>query len=174
MDLEHDRRRFLELAAPATAAALAGCSSLTDSPSDADSGSEASSQTTTGAPAEARQVGLSVEPDQEALRERQGAIQSELQAGNITRTQAQQQFREAQTELLGEAMTSFRERADETAGLTVEDSVQQFGVLLVAGSPAALIDTLSVEGVAGLLPQATFEEAKSRARTATATGTPVE
>jgi hypothetical protein len=165
MEFHANRRRFLELAGPTTAAALAGCSALT--------GSDAESQSTptTDAPAETRRVGLSVEPDQQALQQRQSEIQSELQSGNLTRAQAQQQFREAQTELLGEAMASFRERARERSALTVEDSVQQFGVLLVAGPPVALIDTLSIEGVVGLLPRATFEEAQSRAQTATTTET---
>jgi hypothetical protein len=163
MEFTANRRRFLELAGPTTAAALAGCSALT--------GSNAESQSTTDAPAETRRVGLSVEPDQQALQARQSEIRSALQAGNITRTQAQQRFREAQTELLGEAMTSFRERARERSSLTVEDSVQQFGVLLVTGPPAALIDTLSVEGVVGLLPEATFDEAKSRVQTGTRTET---
>jgi hypothetical protein len=162
MEFESNRRRFLELAGPTTAAALAGCSALT--------GSNAESQSTpTDASAETRRVALSVEPDQQALQERQREIRSALQDGNLTRTQAQQRFREAQTELLGEAMTSFRERARESASLTVEDSVRQFGILLLSGPPAALLDTLSIEGVAGLLPEATFEEAQSRVQTTTGT-----
>jgi len=58
-------------------------------------------------------------------------------------------------------MASFRQRTD--SGIAVEDSVEEFGVLLITGSATALIDGLSFEEVNGLLPRETFEQAKSRA-----------
>jgi hypothetical protein len=55
--------------------------------------------------------------------------------------------------------------------LSIEDTVDQFGLFLLSGPASALIDTLSIDGIAGLLPQATFEQAKSQAQSATATTT---
>lgn len=166
MEFETNRRRFLELAGPATAASLAGCSALSsDTRVDTETG------TTTEATAETRTVGVSLEPDQQALQERQAEIRSALQAGNITRTEAQEQFRTAQTELRSAAVESFTGRVESNSGLEIEDGIDQFGLLLLSGTPTALLDTLSVEGVVGLLPEATFEEASAQAQTATATET---
>jgi hypothetical protein len=166
MEFESNRRRFLELAAPTTAAALAGCSSLTGSDS-----AQTETASTTDTAAETRTVGASVQLDQQALRERQAEIRSELQAGNVTRAEAQERFRRAQSELRAQAMASFRERVDAMPALSIEDTVDQFGLFLLVGPAAALIDTLSVDGIAGLLPAATFEEARSRAQSQTATAT---
>lgn len=166
MEFESNRRRFLELAGPTTAAALAGCSSLTGSgPEQTETASSTDAQT------ETRTVGASVQPDQQALRERQAEIRSELQSGNVSRAEAQQQFRRAQNELRAQAMASFRDRIDGMPALSIEDTVDQFGLFLLSGPASALIDTLSIDGIAGLLPQATFEQAKSQAQSATATTT---
>ncbi|MDQ2053532.1 hypothetical protein [Halobellus sp. H-GB7] len=68
-------------------------------------------------------------------------------------------------------MSSFEEQAAES-GLTIEDSIEQFSVLLVSGPATALIDALSFEMVNGLLPAETFQQAKDQATTQTATDTP--
>jgi len=112
-------------------------------------------------------VTVSVEPDQEQLRERQQEIQSELQAGNLTQSEAQAEYRTAQESLIEEAISTFEERATSDLGLTIDDSVSEAGALLITGPPAGLIDTLSVESVTGLFPQATFERIRSQARTET-------
>ena len=172
MEFESNRRRFLELAAPTTAAALAGCSALTSSSQD---DTETVTGTDTTDETEPRTVGVSVEPDQQALQQRQSEIRAKLESGEVNRTQAQQQYRRAQNELRAEAVESFRQRAQSTPGLSVEDAIGQFSLLLIAGPATALIDTLSMDGVVGLLPPATFEEARSQARpeagTETETGT---
>jgi TolA-binding protein len=167
MEFERNRRRFLELAGPTAAAALAGCGSLTSSSQD---GTETVTETDTAADAQTRTVAVSVEPDQQALQQRQSEIRSELQSGNINRSQAQQQFRRAQNELRAEAVESFRQRAQSTSGLSVEDAIDQFSLLLIAGPATTLIDTLSMDGVVGLLPPATFEEARSQAGAGTESG----
>lgn len=165
MEFESNRRRFLELAGPTTAAALAGCGSLPGGPS---SSVASETVTQTDGPAEARTVGVSVEPDQQALQERQAELRSELQAGNINRSEAQQRYRRIQDELRTEAMESFREHVDTVSALSIEGTVDQFALFLLVGSPTALIDTLSVDGVVGLLPRATFDEAQSQATTTAA------
>lgn len=167
MEFERNRRRFLELAGPTAAAALAGCSALTSGSQD-----DTETVTATGGTEDGgtRTVGISVEPDQQALQQRQSEIRSELQSGNINRSQAQQRFRRAQNELRAEAVESFRRRAQSTSDLDVEDAIDQFSLLLIAGPATALIDALSMDGVVGLLPRATFDEARSQAGAGTGEG----
>lgn len=166
MDFETDRRRFLELAGTGTALSLAGCSALQN---------DAASQTTTTGTGEggdgSRRVAVTVQPDQQKLQKRRREIQSELSSGNVSRSEAQQQYQTAQQNLLTEAVESFRQRADSTENLRVVGAVEQFGIVLVAGAPTALIDSLSFDVVNALLPQKTFQQAKSQVQQQNATGT---
>lgn len=166
MDFETDRRRFLELAGTGTALSLAGCSALQN---------DAASQTTTTGTGEggdgSRRVAVTVQPDQQKLQKRRQEIQSELSSGNVSRSEAQQQYQTAQQNLLTEAVESFRQRADSTENLRVVGAVEQFGIVLVAGAPTSLIDSLSFDVVNALLPQETFQQAKSQAQQQNATGT---
>jgi hypothetical protein len=165
MEFESTRRRFMQLAGTTATVSLAGCNALQGGTSDGtETGTGPQSQTQTAEPAT---VTVGVEPDQEQLRERQQEIQSELQAGNLTQSEAQAEYRTAQESLIEETINSFEERATSDLGLTVDDSVSEAGALLITGPPAGLIDTLSVESVTGLFPQATFERIRSQARTET-------
>jgi len=165
MEFESTRRRFMQLAGTTATVSLAGCNALQGGTSDGtETGTGPQSQTQTAEPAT---VTVGVEPDQEQLRERQQEIQSELQAGNLTQSEAQAEYRTAQESLIEEAISTFEERATSDLGLTIDDSVSEAGALLITGPPAGLIDTLSVESVTGLFPQATFEQIRSQVRTET-------
>lgn len=190
MDFTPNRRRILELAGTGTALSLAGCSALRG-PSDnstepgepADTGAASASQQTTGDRTDSRAttqdsietgtdgsaggdatVTVAVQADQQRLQQRQREIQSELEAGNISREEAQQQARQLQVEFRTQAVASFRERASSTPELSVEDSVGRFGVVLVSGSTTALIDSLAFAEVNALLEEATFQRVKSQAQ----------
>lgn len=146
----------MQLAGTTATVSLAGCNALQGSDNDG-----------TGTSAESATVTVGVEPDQAQLQERQQEIQSELQSGNLTRSEAQSEYRTAQESLIEEAVNTFEARATAGLGLTIDDSVSEAGALLVTGPPAGLIDTLSVETVTGLFPQSTFERIRSQARTET-------
>ncbi|NHN61866.1 hypothetical protein G9463_00875 [Haloarcula sp. JP-Z28] len=165
MEFESTRRRFMELAGVSATVSLAGCNALQGGDSDgANTGTGSQSQSAGTEPAT---VTVGVEPDQTQLRERQQEIQSEIQAGNLTQSEAQAEYRTAQENLAEDAINSFEERATSDLGLTIDDSISQAGALLVTGPPAGLIDTLSVDSVTGLFPQATFEQIRSQVRTET-------
>jgi hypothetical protein len=165
MEFESTRRRFMELAGVSATVSLAGCNALQGGDSDgANTGTGSQSQSAGTEPAT---VTVGVEPDQTQLRERQQEIQSEIQAGNLTQSEAQAEYRTAQENLAEDAINSFEERATSDLGLTIDDSISQAGALLVTGPPAGLIGTLSVESVTGILSQATFEDIRSQVRTET-------
>lgn len=153
MDFDTGRRRFLEIAGAGTAVSLAGCSSLQN---NVENGATPSEGDGTAA------VTIAVQADQQKLEQHKQKIQSELQAGNISRRQAQQQFRRVQDKLRSDAVASVAERVNSNESLTIEDSIGRFGVLLVSGSADALIETLSFTAVNALLSEDTFQQAKDQ------------
>ncbi|GCF14337.1 hypothetical protein Harman_22720 [Haloarcula mannanilytica] len=168
MEFESTRRRFMQLAGTSATVSLAGCNALLGGDGDgSNAGTGPQNQQT--ADADAATVTVAIEPDQAQLQQRQQEIQSEFEAGNLTQGEAQSEYRTAQKNLAEDAINAFTERATSDLGLTVDDSVSLAGALLVTGPPAGLIDSLSVESVTGLFPQATFEQIRSRVRTGTPT-----
>ena len=155
------RRQFLQLAGTGTAASLAGCNALSQQEGDG-AGDDA------GGGAEPATVTLAVQPDQQSLQELQSEIQSQVQSGELDPQQAQAQFQRRRTELTRGAVDTFRNRTGNVS-VSVDNAVAQFGVLLVSGDPAALIETLAFEEVSGLFPAATFEQAQAQAGTETPT-----
>lgn len=165
MEFDTDRRRFLELTGTGTALVFAGCNALQNNgENNTENSAENSTGTTpTSTAVEKATVTVAVQADQQKFQQRQQEIRSELQAGNISRAEAQQQFRSAQNELRSNAVASFTEQARSKSNLAIENSVDQLGVLLVSGPPAALINILSDGDASALLPEATFQQAKSQA-----------
>ncbi|WP_049936257.1 hypothetical protein [Haloplanus natans] len=155
------RRQFLQLAGTGTAASLAGCSALSNHQGEGGGGAEPATVT------------LAVRPDRQSLQELQSEIQSQVQSGELDPQQAQAQFQRRRTELTRNAVDTFRNRTGNVS-VSVDNTVAQFGVLLVSGDPAALIETLAFEEVSGLFPAATFEQAQAQAGTGTAGGTGTE
>lgn len=144
-----DRRRFLQLAGTGTALSMAGCSAISEQ-----MGGD-------GGAAESATVTIGVQPDEESMRELQSEIQSQVESGELSRMEAQTEFREGQTELTADAVDTFRNRTGNVS-VSVDDTVEQFGVVLVSGAPADLIGTLSFDEVSGLFPASVFEEARTQ------------
>ncbi|MFB6251044.1 MAG: hypothetical protein ABEI27_05065 [Halobellus sp.] len=160
MEFDTGRRRFLELTGVGAAATLAGCNT----------GQTEQTEGSTATNGDASTAAAAVEPDQQKLQERESEIRSELDSGNISQTEAREQYREAQSQLRQEAITAFEAQATE-AGISIEGSVDQFGIVLVNGPAAALIEALYFDQVTALFPESTFEQAQSQAQTQTATAT---
>jgi hypothetical protein len=53
---------------------------------------------------------------------------------------------------------------ESTESLSIADSVEQFGVFLVEGPAATILDTLSFDAVNALLSAGTFQQAKQQAQ----------
>jgi hypothetical protein len=172
MELDTGRRRFLELAGTGTALSLAGCSALQENTES----QETTETTPAGESGGQEVVTAAVQADQKKLQQRQQEVRSEFESGNISRTEAQKQIQTAEQELRSNAISSFRQRVSSSSGLSIDGTVEQFGILQVSGSSSALIDALSFAEVNALLPEDVFQQAKAQAQaqqtgTGTATGT---
>lgn len=165
MNDETGRRRFLELAGTGTALSLAGCASLQN---DAGTPTGTTTEDNSGTLAT---VAIAVRPDQAKLEQERQTVRSELRAGNISRSEAQQRIEEVQQDLRSKAVLSFTTRASSNPDLTVKDSISNLGVLLVTGPSTALIEALSFDEVNALLPKATFDRVKSQSQSRSPTQT---
>mgnify|MGYP000087624075 CR=1 FL=1 len=96
------------------------------------------------------------EEDLTAAQEEARQIQRQQFTGNLTRTEAQQQLSDLQSQLLDGLIEDATERA-EGLGLTVEDSIEPT-TLLVSGSGNSLIDFLDIEIVSNFSSADRFEE----------------
>lgn len=166
MDSERRRRRFLELAGAVTALGLAGCSAFQndgETPTGAEAGEGVGATAT---------VTVGVRADQEKLDRARQQLMSELQAGNTTRRQAQQELQRVRKDLRADAVQSFTTEASANPDLTVEETLGDAGAILVTGTPPALIGALSLDSVNALLPKAAFDRVKSRGQGGTVTQTP--
>lgn len=149
------RRRFLALTAAGSGLSVAGCSELegdppaaTDGETEADGGAR-------------RQATLFVEPDQEALQEARTRITQQVQDGNLSQQEAQRELAAAQEEIVADAVGEV-ESAVSDGTVTIEDSRETRGALLMAGPATGLIDLLSHDAVGGLVDAATFDEMQTQ------------
>lgn len=163
-----NRRRFMQLAGTGTALSIAGCNSLQSdgTPTDGTGTDDGTDEQTSGSATVALQIQLGQEA-QQRLQQQRLQVQSQIRSGELSQSEGQSQLREIQVELYGEAISSFRSAVQGDAALTVENSVEAFGVLLVSGTPEALIDSLTMESVGSLFAESTFQRAQAQAQQGT-------
>lgn len=150
MDLRSDRRRFLKLAGSGATLSLAGCTA--PAPGE-DLGNS------NGGPESRATVTVALEIDQEKLASAREELVSQIQNGSLNQSEAQTQLFEIESELLTEAASTFEERVQSSDALSIEKQATEIGVLLVAGTPAALIQSISRPEVRGLFSAETYEQA---------------
>ena len=158
------RRRLLEGISAGGTALLAGCTDQFDLGGDAGTDEHA------GSHGEASTDGVAAIAtiDQEALREEQTRLRSELQSGNITQEEAQEELATLRQEYLDEAMTALGDTAAEAEGVTVETEYRSLGAVIVSGDAGGVLGLLSADAVSALVPRADVEE---QVQTRTAQGT---
>lgn len=155
------RRRLLEAASVGGGALLAGCTDQLD----LGGGSGTADQAESGGGA-VDGVGAIAAIDQEALQQEQLRIREELQAGNISREQAQQQASELRQEFIGDAVTALSDTAAEIDGIDVGAAYPSLGAVILTGEAAPILGILSSENVSALVARSDVED---QAETATTT-----
>ena len=167
-DTTTTRRRLLEGASVGGGALLAGCTDQLDlgSGSGTETGDEAAQTDGDGATVDG--VGAIAAVDQEALQQEQLRIREELQNGNISRAEAQEQAAELQEEFINDAVSALAETAEGTDGVDVVAEYSTLGAVVLTGDAAAIIGLLDAENVSALVSRSDVED---RAGTGTATET---
>lgn len=155
------RRRLLEGISVGGTTLLAGC---TDQLALGGDGTD--ERMDSGSDAGADGVAAIATIDREAIREEQAELRTELQNGNISQEEAQEELATLQEEYLQEAISALADTAEAAEGVTVEDEYRSLGAVIVSGDPGPILGLLNSEDVSALVPRSDVEE---RARgTATA------
>lgn len=163
--MDTTRRGMLALGT-ATAVALAGCSGSDDGespPANTTNDTPTDTEDDTG---DSRTVAVAVQPAPGALRDAQTEIANALESGEIDRQQARERLAERERELLSTATDDAEELIEGTA-IQLRESIPPQGVLLVEGSPEAILDLLAAPMVNAIVGEQEFEVARQREAGAT-------
>lgn len=167
--VETPRRRLLAAAATGSALTIAGCSALEEGGPDEGDGdasgtddADADESDTDDSSADGAGGGaaatVAVDID-ERMQERQAELQEQLEEGEIDQEEAQAELQAAQMEVLSETIDDLEAEAADVDGLTVADTNAEFGLALVEGDASAVLETLDLGYVAGLLAADEFQAA---------------
>lgn len=169
------RRRLLQVGGTGTALAIAGCGELDSSDDDTepddpngDTDDDGADDTENGGSDDGDEAvegyTAAAAPDEEevaTLQEEFEQIQEDAQSGEITQEEAEQQSEEifdAFDELMADTVAAISAHVEETAGLSLSDTLEEDGALLVDGEAEDLIALLDRPDVDGLFGAETFVE----------------
>lgn len=171
---DFSRRRLLEIGGAGTALSIAGCTSLSDDPTDEETDPEDDNGSGAGDASVDGEFTVTVAADiddeeqaalQEDAQREQAEIQEQLEEGEIDQEEAQQRFQEieadmqeAQLELITESVEVIESHVEEVPGLSLGDSVAESGLLLIGGEAEAIVELLALGEVGGLLAEEQFED----------------
>ncbi|MDQ2050419.1 hypothetical protein RBH26_07955 [Natronolimnohabitans sp. A-GB9] len=144
------RRRVVQLGGTGTALALTGRLAADDDGDEAENDPDTNGEYT---------VAIEVGIDIDELAELEEDLMEQVEEGEIDQSEAQAEFEEEQRELAAESIEALETRMEEVDDVTVTDTEPHtgFGLALVDGESAALIETLEFDEVVGLLPEEAFE-----------------
>jgi hypothetical protein len=138
------RRSFLALTGSGATAALAGCSAL-EAPSQTDGDGDAASDA-------AATLTVQIRADQAELTEFQEELQADVESGNVTRAEAQQEFQSKREELIRDAATAYEDAVAGDDAVSVEDATPAAGLLRLTAPAATFVTGLSDGDLAAVLP----------------------
>lgn len=150
MQYRPDRRSFLALTSTSATAALAGCSSLNSlSQSDENDGNNPDAEAT---------LTVQVQPDQEELITLEEELRKEMEEGETSQSEAQQELQSKQAELTKEAVSAYEETAADDDAISVEDSESEYGILHVNAPAATFVSALQNGDIAAILPKEYYDQ----------------
>lgn len=158
--METTRRGLLALTATVAVAGCSGFGNGEDGPAESQPDDD-DAGLGDAEPGEQRTVTVAVQPDPGSLREAQSEVVNALDAGELTQQEAREELARRERELLADATADAEELIGESE-LTHHESLPEQGVMLVEGTPAALLEFLSAPMVNALLGEQEFELARER------------
>jgi hypothetical protein len=144
------RRSFLALTGTGATAALAGCSAL-DAPSQTDGDGDAAADA-------AATLTVQIRAEQAALTEFQEELQADVESGNLTRTEAQQEYRSKREELIRDAATAYEDDVADDDAVSVEDAEPAAGLLRLTAPATTFVGGLEDGDLAAILPADYYDQ----------------
>ena len=152
MDQNPGRRSFLAATGASATVALAGCSNQ-NSPSQTD-GDEDPQET----PDTEATLTIQIQGDRDELTRFQEELQEDVENGNITSTEAQQEFQNKQDELIEEATSAFEDTAADDDAVSIEDSSPEYGMLRITAPASTFVNGLEDGELAAVLPAGYYDQ----------------
>ncbi|MDB2249812.1 hypothetical protein [Halorubrum ezzemoulense] len=147
------RRNVLAAAVTGSTLGLAGCGNLAGSDGNITEQTDGEEGGTEDDNRASATIALDV---QEEIQQAQEEIGTRVQEENLSRENAQAEFRDAQIEIISAAIEDVRTYAADTEGLAVQNTNEQLGAVLVSGPAAAVLGTLDTDPVNSLLSASDF------------------
>ncbi|MFC7187420.1 hypothetical protein [Halorubrum yunnanense] len=144
------RRSFLAMTGTGATAALAGCSAL-DGQSQTDGDGDAASES-------AATLTVQIRADQTELTEFQEELQAGVESGNLTRTEAQQEYQSKQEELIRDAATAYEDAVADDDAVSVEDAEPAAGLLRLTAPATTFVGGLEDGDLAAILPADYYDQ----------------
>ncbi|WP_144050418.1 hypothetical protein [Halorubrum persicum] len=152
------RRSFLAMTGTSASVALAGCSGpTTQSQTEGDEGTTADGDEGAAPEGEAT-LTVQVQGDQEALSSFQEELQTELENGNITRTEAQEELQSRQEELITNATTTFEDSVENADAVTIDNAAPEDGLLRLTAPATTFVNGLEDGDLAAVLPGEYYDQ----------------
>lgn len=165
--VDTNRRQFLQAAGVTGGLGLAGClddeddttdeeavtnldDDVTDDADDTDDNDD--TDDTDGVP----DVAAILMTDQMAIQQREQELAVQVQEGELSQEEAQQELQELQEELTNEAIESFEAEVDDDVQIDEREPAQ--GAIRLSGDSDALLQTLSYDSVNGLVDAAVLDQ----------------
>lgn len=143
---QRNRRRFLQGLGVGGGTLLAGCSQLgIGGNGDGNGGSAAAA----AIPA----------VDQQAIQQGQARIQSEVQSGNMTQAEAQEEIAALQEEHIGQGLDDLESEIGSTDGVSVAQRYDALGAITLEGEAGPILGLLDTDVASQLVSTADVEEA---------------
>ncbi|ELZ09911.1 hypothetical protein C479_10070 [Halovivax asiaticus JCM 14624] len=152
MDDLLSRRRLVQVGATGTALTLAGCQFQGDggnaNADDTDDPSSLDGETT---------VAIRPQINQQEFLAIQQEVQQEVQEGNLSQSEAQEEMRTRQEKLVSDYLDELTTDLESETDLAIGETSTRSGLVLVGGDASELIAALEVEAVAAIVPESGFE-----------------
>jgi hypothetical protein len=145
------RRSFLAATGASATAALAGCSNQ-NAPSQTDG------EDTEETPDAEATLTIQIQGDRDELTSFQEELQEDVENGNITSTEAQQEFQNKQDELIEEAANAFEKTTADDDAVSIEDSSPEYGMLRITAPATTFVDGLEEGELAAVLPAGYYDQ----------------
>lgn len=152
-----NRRRFLEGLSVGGGVLLAGCADQFGGGSQ-ENVQQDGTETTGTAGDSGASVAAVAAVDQQAMREEQAAVRQDVQNGEMNRTEARQKMSDIQSKYVGEAVNTLTGTVEETDGVSVGRTYDDFGVVTVEGDAGPILNLLGSDDVRAFVSVADVEE----------------
>lgn len=158
MKNQPNRRSFLALTGTTSIGAIAGCANLNSQSEPDESDGDDSTENEGDSSGTTATLTAQIQPDQEELTAFQEELQTEIEDGETSQREAQQELQSKRTELIEQAVSSYEETSADDDTISVENSDSESGLLQLDAPATTFVSALQEGDLAGVFPEEYYEQ----------------